>query len=114
LQFDPDVWILRTAQVVAVNEKPNQTPPDRFALEQNYPNPFNPSTRISFTIPHSSFVILKVFDVLGREVATLVNEVMRPGTYERTFEGTDLTSGVYFCHLQAGRLDEVKKMIIIR
>jgi aminopeptidase N len=114
MQFDPDVWILRTAQVVAVNEKPSQTLPDRFALEQNYPNPFNPSTRISFTIPHSSFVILKVFDVLGREVATLVNEEMRPGYYQVDWDANDVPSGVYFYRLSAGSFTQTMKALLTR
>lgn len=95
--------------------------PQRFSLDQNYPNPFNPSTTISFTIPaspaggpHSSFVILKVFDVLGREVSTLVNEEMGAGRYERSFYGTGLASGVYLYRLQAGDFVQTKKPALIR
>jgi|GEM_PF-5913752 hypothetical protein len=83
-------------------------------LAQNYPNPFNPSTTISFTIPHSSFVTLKVFDVLGREVATLVNEEMTLGWYERMFDGSNLASGVYIYRLHAGGFDQIKKLLLLR
>ncbi len=95
-----------------VNEK--NTPPLQFALEQNYPNPFNPSTTLSFVIGHSSFVILKVYDVLGREVATLVNEVKAPGEHVVQFEANNLSSGVYYYRLSAGSFIQTKKMILIR
>lgn len=85
-----------------------------YDLAQNYPNPFNPTTTISFTIPHSSLTILKVFDVLGREVATLVNEQMSPGTYERIFDANKLASGVYFYRLRTGSFTDVKRLILLR
>ncbi len=73
-----------------------------FTLYQNYPNPFNPSTKIKFVIPKSSFVNLKVYNVLGKEVATLVNEERPAGNYEVEFNATDLSSGVYFHQLRVG------------
>jgi subtilisin family serine protease len=92
-----------------------------FNLSQNYPNPFNPSTRIQFTIPSNvSFVTLKIFDVLGNEVAILVNEEKQPGIYEVEFNmssdinNSELSSGVYFYKLQAGNFVDVKKMILMR
>jgi aminopeptidase N len=94
-----------------------------FDLSQNYPNPFNPSTKIKFTIPQSpllggdgrgGLVTLKVYDVLGNEVATLVNENKPAGSYEIEFGGTGLPSGVYFYRLQAGGFVETKKMILLR
>ncbi len=85
-----------------------------FILEQNYPNPFNPTTTIKFPIPHSSFVSLKVFDLLGREVGRLVNEEMKPGSYARVFDAGGLASGVYFCRLQAGTFVETRMMLLIR
>jgi hypothetical protein len=88
--------------------------PKRFTLAQNYPNPFNPSTTIQFQIPNSSFVNLKVFDILGREVATLVNEEKPAGSYEVEFEASNLPSGVYLYKLQAGNITETKKMILLR
>jgi len=87
-----------------------------FELSQNYPNPFNPSTTIKFTISDVRFTILKVYDVLGNEVATLVNEESTTGgagTYEIEFNGDGLTSGVYFYQLRAGSFIETKKMILL-
>jgi hypothetical protein len=91
-----------------------------YYLAQNYPNPFNPSTTIQFSIPvetmhaSSARVTLKVYDVLGREVVTLVNETKQPGNYEVKFEGANLPSGVYFYKLQAGDYMETKKMMLLR
>ncbi len=88
--------------------------PMRFSLAQNYPNPFNPTTRIAYEIPSVSKVRLIVYDVLGREVATLVDEVKKPGTYETTFDGKKFSSGVYFFRLEAGSRTQVKKMMILK
>ena len=88
--------------------------PSQFALEQNYPNPFNPSTKIQFTIVNRLLTIVKVFDVLGREVATLVNAVKEPGTYTVQFDGSNLASGVYFYRLQAGTYVETRKLLLLR
>jgi photosystem II stability/assembly factor-like uncharacterized protein len=99
--------------VTGVEEQPAQEPV-AFVLEQNYPNPFNPETNIKFQIPISSFVTLRVFDVLGREVATLVNEEMRPGSHERTFDGSGLASGMYFYRLHAGGFVQSRKMILTK
>ncbi len=95
--------------------------PDHFALEQNYPNPFNPVTTIEYTIEGTrgqglgaSNVRLVVYDILGREVAVLVNEKKMPGMYEAKFDGAGLSSGVYFYRLNAGRFTEVRKMLLIR
>lgn len=88
--------------------------PDGFELSQNYPNPFNPSTVISYQLPVSGFVTLKVFDMLGNEVATLVNQEKSAGGYEMTFDAAGLTSGVYFYRLQAGNYVETKKMLLVK
>jgi len=88
--------------------------PDKPALHHNYPNPFNPSTTLSFDIQHSTFVILKVFDILGREAAMLVNERKEPGTHRVEFNAEDLPSGVYVFRLQAGEYMASRKMILIR
>ena len=85
-----------------------------YKLSQNYPNPFNPSTKIEYSIPRASFVILKVYDILGREVATLVNEEKNVGNYEINFNNRNLSSGIYFYKLQAGDYSSVKKMILIK
>ncbi|MDH3252312.1 MAG: T9SS type A sorting domain-containing protein [Ignavibacteria bacterium] len=88
--------------------------PDRFALAQNYPNPFNPSTDIGFRIADFGLVRLLVYDLLGREVAVLVNEKKAPGTYSVQFDASDLGSGVYLYRLQAGNYSETKKLVILR
>ena len=95
--------------------------PTQFSLEQNYPNPFNPSTKIKYSIPsvtlsgvEGSRVILKVYDVLGNEIATLVNEEKPAGNYEVNFDASKFSSGVYFYELQAGDFVDMKKMILIK
>ena len=88
--------------------------PEDFSLEQNYPNPFNPSTKISWQSPVSSHQTLKIYDVLGNEVATLVNEYKTAGNYEVIFDAKGLSSGIYFYKIQAGSLVETKKMILIK
>jgi 7,8-dihydropterin-6-yl-methyl-4-(beta-D-ribofuranosyl)aminobenzene 5'-phosphate synthase len=88
--------------------------PQRFKLEQNYPNPFNPTTTIKYSVPKLSFVTIKIYDVLGNEVATLVNEEKAVGAYELNWNATNLPSGVYFYRLQAGDFVETKKMILLK
>lgn len=88
--------------------------PDKFKLYQNYPNPFNPSTNIKFQIKESKQVTLKIFDILGKEIATLINEKLQPGAYETSFDGSNLASGVYFYRLIAGNFTETKKMLIVK
>ncbi len=90
------------------------SPPTTFALKQNYPNPFNPNTKIGFQIADYGFVALRVFDVLGREVATLVNEEMTPGSYERTFDGINLGSGVYFYKLKTNEFAQTKRLMLLK
>ena len=87
---------------------------DGYVLGQNYPNPFNPATTISFSFPTQSFVSLKVFDALGREVSILLSEQLSAGTYLRQWDATGLASGVYFYRLQAGSFIETKKLILLR
>ncbi len=88
--------------------------PLKFELSQNYPNPFNPSTLIKFTIPKENVVSLKIYDVIGQEVATLVNRKMKAGNYQYTFNANALSSGVYFYTLKAGNHVATKKMILLR
>ncbi len=87
---------------------------ERFSLNQNYPNPFNPSTKISWQSPVGSHQSIKVFDMLGREVATLVDEYRNVGSYEINFDASKLSSGVYYYQLKAGDFVETKKMILLR
>ncbi|RPI65284.1 MAG: T9SS C-terminal target domain-containing protein [Ignavibacteriales bacterium] len=99
-----------------VEEQPTQ--PEEFKLEQNYPNPFNPSTRIHYQVSSISQVTLKVFDVLGNEIATLVNEEKPAGSYEVEFQSTvinrQLASGIYFYQLKADEFIQTKKMLMIK
>ncbi len=88
--------------------------PNTFSLSQNYPNPFNPSTRISYQIKEKGHVSLKVYDILGKEVATLVNETQNPGKYNVSFNGTDLASGVYVYSLQVNDFVQNKKMTLMK
>jgi hypothetical protein len=83
-------------------------------LEQNYPNPFNPSTKIKYQIPVSGFVSLKVYDVLGKEIASLVQEVKSAGIYEVQFDASELVSGVYFYTLKVGDFIQTRKMILLK
>jgi hypothetical protein len=88
--------------------------PNSFSLEQNYPNPFNPSTRISYTIAQSGLVTLKVYDVLGKEVASLVDEMKEAGSYTADFNASNLANGAYFYKLQAGNFSQVKSMMLLK
>ncbi|HTY39326.1 MAG TPA: YCF48-related protein [Bacteroidota bacterium] len=88
--------------------------PLQFSLGQNYPNPFNPSTTISFTLPSHSFVSLRVFDALGREVTALVSQEMTAGSHSMTWDASFVPSGLYFYRLQAGEIVRTKKMILLK
>ena len=88
--------------------------PSKFSLSQNYPNPFNPTTTIEYQIPDASFVTLKIYDVLGREVATLVNEEKPAGKYSVNFNLPNFSSGVYFYKLTAGNYVQIKKMVLLK
>ncbi len=102
--------------VTFIEEEKNSTQPKEFLLQQNYPNPFNPSTSIQYAISSTQFVTLKVYDLLGREVATLVNEEKPAGSYnvEFTINNLQLSTGIYFYRLQAGNYVETKKMILLK
>jgi hypothetical protein len=88
--------------------------PTEYALYQNYPNPFNPTTTVKYQIPELSFVILKVYDVLGNEIAILVNEEKPVGVYEVEWNASGLPSGVYFYQLQTEGFVETKKMVFMK
>ena len=95
-------------------EKYESLMPIEYALHQNYPNPFNPSTTIEFALPNAGFVTIKIYDVLGSEVAALVNEEKPVGNYQVEFDASNLSSGIYFYRIQAGSFVETKKMILLR
>ena len=88
--------------------------PAKYYLSQNYPNPFNPVTNLEFGIPDLGFVTLKIYDVIGRELVTLVNEIKKPGYYKVTFNASDLSSGVYFYRMTAGDFVAVKKFLVLK
>ncbi|MBT8383743.1 MAG: T9SS type A sorting domain-containing protein, partial [Ignavibacteria bacterium] len=97
-----------------IEDETRNTIPESFSISQNYPNPFNPTSKIKYQIPELSFVTLKVYDVLGNEVATLVNEEKPTGTNEVEFNAEGLPSGIYFYQLKAGSFSETKKMILLK
>ena len=99
---------------VSVKEINRLTIPKEFGLYQNYPNPFNPSTTISFDLPFSSFVTLRVFDLLGNDVATIVSKDFSKGIYSFRWDATGLTSGVYYCRLQVGSRLVTKKLMLLK
>jgi len=112
--FGSTVWKRALSEMIEDVPLSTSNTPTQFSLSQNYPNPFNPATKIQFTIVYRLLTIVKVFDVLGREVATLVNEVKEPGTYTVKFDGSNLASGVYFYRLRAGRYLATHEMILMR
>ena len=83
-------------------------------MDQNYPNPFNPSTKISYTLANKTFVTLKVFNILGKEIATLVSSEQDAGSYAVDFKGSGLQSGVYFYRIEAGNFLQTKKMLLMK
>ena len=123
------IWRRSLSEIIDVKNI-SSTVPDKYSLSQNYPNPFNPSTKIRFSIPppdksgsrtksdfeggQGGMIVLKVYDILGNEIATLVNEYLKPGTYEVKFDGSQLVSGMYFYTLTAGDFKETKKLILIK
>ena len=108
------VWRRSLSEMTTSVENPETVLPAHFRLEQNYPNPFNPNTRIDYYIPQTAFVSIKVYDILGREVAQLVHEIKQPGSYSLQFDGMNLPSGVYFYSITAGEFHQVKKMILMK
>ncbi|MBL7127518.1 MAG: T9SS type A sorting domain-containing protein [Ignavibacteria bacterium] len=88
--------------------------PEKFNLHQNYPNPFNPATNIKFDIPKASYVKLTIYNILGKEITTLVNEKLNIGSYEVNWNGMDYPSGVYFYKMVADDYVNVKKMVLLK
>lgn len=106
--------LLISYNLTGINDEVSNQNPDNFLLSQNFPNPFNPSTSIRYQVSGNSQVILKVYDVLGNEVATLVNEEKPAGNYEVEFDASRLTSGIYFYQLKSGSYLETKKMVMMK
>ena len=104
IRYDEEITYVQKAKTILTG----------FKLTQNYPNPFNPSTKIKYSIPKNDKAKIKIFDIIGNEIATLVNEEKIAGTYEVTWNAIDLPSGVYFYQLKAGSFFETKKMILMK
>ncbi len=111
--FTPTSTVYSFDIPVGVETQDNNIP-EYFVLNQNFPNPFNPSTKIKYSVPQSSNVVIKVFDILGNEIETLINEEKPIGTYEITWNAGSLPSGIYFYRLQTGSFVETKKMLLLK
>lgn len=111
--FDPENWILKNPVSIVTNIG-DQNQPDDFSMEQNYPNPFNPTTKIKYQIANAGFVNLRIYDVLGNEVETLINREIQAGSYELEFNASKLPSGIYYYTLNAGEFSQTRKMILLK
>jgi hypothetical protein len=108
-----DILTIKYSNTIGIREL-NQNVPADYKLFQNYPNPFNPSTKISLKIIKSGLVTLKIYDICGREITTILNERKSPGLYEVSFDGSDLPSGIYFYKLIINNFTDTKKMILVK
>ena len=103
-----------TIEVITDVEDLGVLSPTSYVLEQNYPNPFNPATSIRFSIPQEDYISLNVFNILGEKISTLVSDNLKAGTYNYKFDGSDLSSGIYFYILRGKDFTETKKMVLIK
>lgn len=112
---DPSQYIIQVFGVTTIiGIKQISSVIKEFSLAQNYPNPFNPTTKIQFSIPKTDFVILKIYDIVGRQVKVLVNEYLSQGEYEYEFDAKNLSSGMYYYSLSSGENVAVKKMVLVK
>jgi len=110
-----ELFEFATEYTTSIAERTDKTPtPNTFSLFQNYPNPFNPTTTIEYVIKNDAYVNLVVYDLLGREVRTLVNERQQPGEYDVKFHSDDLPSGLYLYKITAGDFTSIRKMMLIK
>jgi Secretion system C-terminal sorting domain len=112
--MDNGVWSRHLSEVLTTVHKNNIQSPVVFSLSQNYPNPFNPTTTISFTLAARSLTSLEIFDILGRDVSTIVSEELQAGSYTRQWNAANLPSGVYFYRLQAGTFSKTRKLLLLK
>ena len=117
--ISPNKMVIRPDSTIALESNPTSVEKtydssQMFSLEQNYPNPFNTSTNISFTLQSKSFVLLKIYDLLGQEVATLVSEYLSAGNHSKQWNALNIPSGVYFYLLETGSFIEMKKLVLLR
>ena len=112
---DTPAYMYELSQMaVSIDEPVASNTPQTFSLKQNYPNPFNPTTNIQFDIPQASDVTLKVYNILGQEVMTVLNDFKQAGTHTATFDASNLASGIYIYQLQAGKVNLQRKMTLIK
>jgi ligand-binding sensor domain-containing protein len=111
--FGEGVWRLPVSKITSISSNEKEMPLG-FALSQNYPNPFNSTTNISFSLPLKSFISLKIYDITGRDVSTLVSEELSAGNYSRIWNGTNSSSGVYIYQVRVGAFTETKKLILLK
>ncbi len=107
-------WDSASVSITVTDVGENPSNPTEFRLYDNYPNPFNPSTTLRYSLPEASFTSIKIYDALGNEVSSLVNETKSAGTYEVEFNAAGLSSGIYYYTIQAGSFNQTKKMILIK
>ncbi|MBK7629320.1 MAG: T9SS type A sorting domain-containing protein [Ignavibacteriales bacterium] len=113
ISFDPGNWILKNLNSIVTGVEP-EINPNTYSLEQNYPNPFNPNTTIKFNLANEGFTSLKIYNVLGKEVAAIVNGELTAGTHSVSFDASNLPSGIYMYTLTSGRFTETMKMLMIK
>ena len=104
----------RSIKSTTVIKEINNEIPATFELNQNYPNPFNPNTTIEFALPKTEWVTLTVFNILGQQVASLVSEKLNPGIHKYQWQADNLPSGIYYCRMEAGEYEQVRKMILLK
>ena len=107
-------WYQTVDLITSVEQITDDGLPKEFRLEQNYPNPFNPTTTIQFSVPKASNVTIKIYDVIGRQVATLIDDEYQPGQYKVVFEAGQLATGLYIYRIQAGDFRETKKLMFLK
>jgi hypothetical protein len=107
-------WTFQTLTILTNAGSNESKIPKVFKLYNNYPNPFNPATKIKFDLPSNCNVKLKIFDITGKEVANLINEELKAGTYEYQFNAVNLSSGVYFYRIETGNFSDIKRMMLIK
>jgi hypothetical protein len=113
-QVHSGFWSQKVNIVTSVEAIEDELLPTEFRLEQNYPNPFNPATTIQFSVAEHSDVKIRVYDILGREVAGIVDQSYQPGVYKAVFEAGDLPSGLYIYRIQAGSFSDAKKLMLLK
>jgi hypothetical protein len=112
--YTSDIYVQRLFDYATSARRPENDLPREYALHQNYPNPFNPVTQIRFDLPQASDVKLRVYDLLGREVRTLIHERLAAGEHHTAFDASALPSGIYFYRLQAGPYTGSKKLVVLK